>query len=351
MKSVLIEEHGGLDKLLLLDRPCPQPGSGEVLVRVKAMALNHLDLWVRKGVPGHRFPLPIIPGCDGAGSVESIGEEVSENWLGQEVMLAPGISCGECSRCLSGEDQLCSGYGILGETRDGTCASHVSVPVASLIPKPPGVSWAQGAAFPLTALTAWTMLTHKARLKPGDNLLVIAAGSGVGSMAVQMGSLLGARVLATAGSAEKRQKALELGADVVIDHRTENWSDQIKDLTSGGADVVFENVGAATWKNSLRSVAWGGRIVTCGATTGGDVDLNLKALFFKNIEILGSTMGPRSDLHRLVKLLARGRLRTIVGKIFPLEKIQEAHSYLESREVFGKVVVTPQEITDQNAAL
>ena len=340
MTAALVEEHGGPEKLLLVQRPVPQPAAGEVLVEIKAMALNHLDLWVRRGVSGHRFPLPIIPGCDGAGIVVSVGDGVDEKVVGDEVVLAPGVSCGRCQGCLRGDDHLCGNYGILGETRDGTCASFVTVPASNLIRKPTGISWEEAAAFPLVALTSWTMLTRKARLKAGETLLVIAAGSGVGSMAVQMGNILGARVLATAGSEKKRSKAKELGAEVTIDHSNEDWGREVKKLTaSKGADVVFENVGSATWKNSMRSVARGGRIVTCGATTGGEVSLDLKALFFKNIAIFGSTMGRRGDLHSLTRLQERGLLKAIVADTFPLEKIHEAHARLESRDVFGKVVV------------
>ena len=340
MLCARVRNHGGPDNLLLEQTDVPQPSAGEVRVRLKAAALNHLDLWVRKGVPGHQFPLPLIPGCDGAGIVEAVGPGVSDQQIGTEGVLAPGISCGECDRCLAGNDMLCAGYGILGETRDGTCAEAIIVPQAQLLPRPEGISWNESAAFCLSALTAWSML-QKAQLEAGETLLVIAGASGVGTMAIQMGVLLGARVIATGSTEAKRELALQLGASDSIDSTDETWWRSVKELTGGaGADVVFENVGAATWEGSNRSLAWGGRIVTCGATSGSEVTVELKRLFFKNQQIIGSTMGKRQDLVGLLELLQNGKLTCVIDSVHSLEDLHEAHRRMEQRESAGKIVIS-----------
>ncbi|MGE4632790.1 MAG: zinc-binding dehydrogenase [Planctomycetota bacterium] len=340
MLCARVREHGGPDQLLIETTDVPEPGPGEVRVRLKAAALNHLDLWVRKGVDGHQFPLPLIPGCDGAGIVEAIGEGVAPTHLESEVVLAPGLSCGVCVRCAAGDDMLCSEYGILGETRDGTCAEAVVVPEAQLLARPAGISWHECAAFPLSALTAWSML-QKAQLKRGETLLVIAGASGVGTMAIQMGTLLGARVVATGSTESKRTLAEQLGASETIDSTDETWWRSLKKITSGaGADVIFENVGETTWESSLRSLAWGGRIVTCGATSGSNVSIDLKRLFFKNQQIIGSTMGRRQDLHRLLKLQQQEQLRSVIDSVYTLEDLHAAHQRMEQRESAGKIVIS-----------
>ena len=342
MRAIRIEAHGGLDALRATEVPRPNPGPGEVLVEVRAAGLNHLDLWVRKGVPGHQFPLPLIPGCDGAGIVKALGEGTQRAEIGDEVILAPGLSCGVCERCLSGRDPFCSKYGILGETRDGTCAEFVCVPEANLIPKPKRTPWDEAGCFALVALTAWTMLTDRARLGPGETVLILAGGSGVGSLGIQIAKFLGARVVATAGGAEKCARVAALGADEVIDHSEASISEAVKRWTSGrGVDVVFEHVGAATWDESLKSLAWGGRLVTCGATTGAEARVHLRRLFFKNQSILGSTMGPRSHLFPLVDLFEQRILTPVLSETLSLTELPEAHRRLEAREVFGKLVVTP----------
>jgi NADPH:quinone reductase-like Zn-dependent oxidoreductase len=341
MHCARVRDHGDADQLLLEQTPVPEPASGEVRVRLMASALNHLDLWVRKGVAGHRFPLPLIPGCDGAGIVEACGDGVAPRWQGREVVLIPGICCGECRRCLAGDDMLCPDYGILGETRDGTCAETIVVPECQLLEKPEGVSWQQAAALPLSSLTAYSMLV-KAQLNPGETLLVIAAGSGVGTMAIQLGLLMGARVLATGSTGEKRSRALDLGAEHAIDPSDPQWARQVKELTAGeGADVVFENVGEATFQNSLLALAKGGRLVTCGATTGSQVTVELKRLFFKNQQIIGSTMGRREDLTRLLSLQQQGKIHAVIDSEFPLQELHAAHQRMESRNSFGKIVITP----------
>ncbi len=339
MLCARVRKHGGPENLLLEQDEIQEPQAGEVRVRLKAAALNHLDLWVRKGVPGHHFPLPMIPGCDGAGVVEAVGEGVSSDLIGQEVVLAPGLSCGNCQRCFEGDDMLCRHYGILGETRDGTCAETILVPQAQLLPRPARISWHESAAFSLSALTAWSML-QKANLRRGETLLVIAGASGVGTMAIQLGVLLGATVIATGSTSAKRELAQRLGACQTIDSTGNSWWKAVKESTDGsGADVVFENVGAATWEGSTRSLAWGGRIVTCGATSGSEVAVELKRLFFKNQQIIGSTMGRKKDLIRLLKLLESGKLNCVIDSVYSIEDLHAAHQRMEQRESAGKIVI------------
>ena len=340
MRAVRIEEHGGLDQLAVTEVDTPHPGPGEVLVEIRTAGLNHLDTWVRRGVPGHTFPLPLIPGCDGAGIVRALGPATKRAELGAEVILAPGLSCGACAACARGDDMLCSRYGILGETRDGTCAEYVVVPEANLLPKPAAIEWERAGCFALVALTAWTMVVDRARLRSGETLLVLAGGSGVGSTAIQIGKHLGCRVIATAGGDEKCQRLPEIGADAAIDHSAGPFSDRVLELTDGrGVDVVVEHVGESTWEQSLRCLAWGGRLVTCGATTGARAEIHLRRLFFKNQAILGSTMGPRGNLHTLLPLLERDRVSPILAATYPLDQLAEAHRRIEARELFGKVAI------------
>ncbi len=343
MNAVVVRAHGGLERLELEDRPSPGPAPGEVRVRVMAAGVNHLDLWVRRGVPGHRFPLPLVLGSDASGVVDEIGEGVRNVQIGQDVVVLPGVSCGVCRRCLSGEDFLCRHYAILGEARDGTCAEFVVVPAANVAAKPGNLSFAEAATIALVFQTAWSMLVRKARLGAGESILVQAGASGVGSAAIQIARLLGAApILTTASSHEKRERALELGADHAIDYTTEDFVERVRDLTGGrGVDVVFEHVGKATFEGSVRSLARGGRLVTCGATTGSDVELSLRRLFFKNLQVLGSTMGSKADVMRILGLFEHGRFKTVLSRRLPLAEIREAHRLLEQREVFGKIVVEP----------
>ena len=339
MNRVCIREHGGLETLRFDTAPIPQPGPGEAIVKLKTMALNHLDLWVRRGVEGHRFPLPLIPGCDGAGIVHEIGPGIDEVWNNREVLLSPGFSCGECHFCRTDRDPLCRGYGILGETCDGTCAEYVKVRIEQCLPKPPAASWEEAAAFPLSSLTSASMI-EKAALQSEETLLVIAGTSGVGSMAIQLGKLRECRVIATASTEEKRLAALKLGADHVIDPNSEEWWKEIKALTNGtGADVIFENVGESTWSQSLLALGIGGRLTTCGATTGSSVPIELKRLFFKNQQIIGSTMGPLSLLQQLLEPFAARKLVPLIDSVYPFDQLAEAHKRMESRQSVGKIVL------------
>ena len=341
MRAVCVREHGGLDALELIDRNRVTPGPMELRVQIHCAALNHLDLWVRRGVPGHRFPLPLVLGSDGAGVVLDCGPGVSDLEPGQRVVCFPATSCGHCERCLAGQDQFCRQYKILGEARDGVLAEEVVLPRANVHPIPESLGMEEAAAFPLTFLTAWTMLRRRAKLEAGETVLIQAAGSGVSSAGIQIAKLIGARVLATTGGSLKAACARDLGADEVIDYETEDFVARVKELTQGrGVQVVFDHVGAKTFAGSLRCLAWGGRYVTCGATTGPKVDLHLNALFFKSLSILGSTMGSKGDLCRILDLVVAGKLKPVIGKVLQgLEQVREGHRLLEERKVFGKVVI------------
>jgi NADPH:quinone reductase-like Zn-dependent oxidoreductase len=342
MKAVIVREHGGLDALLLEDLPTPEPGPGQVRVRVEACAVNHLDLWVRKGVPGARFPLPLIPGNDVAGTVDALGPGVEDLRVGAEIVVQPGLSCGHCEACFGGRDHHCRSYGILGEHRHGGYAQFVVVPRANIAPKPAQLGFAEAAAMPLTFLTAWTMLVDRAKLQTGEWVLVQAAGSGVSSAAIQIAALHQARIIATAGSEAKLQKAKELGAEFTLDHRAVDVTREVRAITSGrGVDVVVDHVGAETFEAGLRSLAWQGRFVTCGATTGAEARVNLRHLFFKSLSILGSTMGPKSTVLRVLELAERGLLKPVIDRKLPLAQAAEAHRLIEERQVFGKVVLIP----------
>lgn len=339
MQAVLIREHGGIDRLERTDVPPPSDPTLAV-VDVRAVALNHLDVWVRRGVPGHEFPLPLIPGSEVSGVVRSLPPGVTEWKQGDEVIVAPGYSCGRCVACLSGNDPLCRHFGIWGENASGGLAEQMGVPVRNLLRKPAALSFEEAAALPLDFLTAWHMLVARAALRPGETVLVQAGGSGVGSAAIQIAKLWGATVFTTAGSPPKAEKARRLGADEVILYRDVDFAAEVRRLTGKrGVDVVFEHVGADTFERSLRVLAKGGRLVTCGATAGADVSINLRLVFFKLLSILGSTMGSLAELHEILRHVEAGRLRPVVGAVLPWERVGEGHRMLENREVFGKVVL------------
>jgi NADPH:quinone reductase-like Zn-dependent oxidoreductase len=342
LRCVVVREHGGLERLLFEERAAPDPGPGEARVKVKAAALNHLDIWVRRGVPGHKFPLPMIPGCDLSGTVDAVGPGVRGLEVGAEVVAAPGISCGACAPCSRGDDHLCRHYGILGETRDGGCAEHAVVPAANLLPAPKGIPLEHAASIPLVFLTAWHMVVERARVRPGDEILVHAAGSGVSSAAIQIAKLWGARVYTTVGAASKVEKARALGADEVILYRDADFAAEVRRLTGKrGVDVVIDHVGPDTFDRNVRSLAKGGRLVMCGSTSGFEIKTDPRFVFFKNLSILGSTMGSRGELHEVLKLVGQGLLRPVVDAVLPMAEVREAHRRLEAREVFGKIVLVP----------
>jgi NADPH:quinone reductase-like Zn-dependent oxidoreductase len=337
MKAILIREHGGVDKLTMTDLPDPTAGPGEAVVRVRAVALNHLDIWLRRGVPGHTFPLPMIPGSEVAGVIESVDDP---RWqAGDEVIVAPGYSCGLCVACLSGNDPLCRQFGIFGETVSGGAAEKIAVPVRNLIRKPASLSFAKAAAIPLDMLTAWHMLIARAQLRPGETVLVQAGGSGVGSAAIQIAKLWGATVYTTTSTSEKASRAKALGADETILYTEVDFLDEVRRLTKKrGVDIVFEHVGGETFERSLRALAKGGRLVTCGSTSGGEVTVNLRLVFFKLLSILGSTMGSLAELHEIMKFVEAGKLHPVIDRVLPLSEVAEGHRILEAREAFGKIV-------------
>jgi len=340
MKAIIFHQHGAPEVLKYKDAPEPSIRPNEVIVRVKACALNHLDLWVRRGIPGVPIPLPHIPGSDVSGEIVQIGADVTVVRVGQKVVLAPGVTCGKCAACISGQDNRCRQFTNLGYLIDGGCAEFVRAPEVNCLPYPENLSFEEAASIPLVFQTAWHMLVARAELQPGEDILVLGAGSGVGSAAIQIAKFLGARVLATASTDEKVQKAKQLGADHFINHKTQKIRDEVHRITNKrGVDIVFEHVGTATWDDSLASLAAGGRLVTCGATTGYDAKVDLRFLFSRQLSLLGSYMGTKSELHTVIKLVTAGHLRPIVDRVFPLAEAAAAHAYLESSSQFGKVVL------------
>jgi len=341
MKAIVIPKHGGPEVLEYQDVPEPEPRAGEVLVRVRACALNYLDLWSRRGLPGIQFPLPLIPGSDIAGEIAAVGAGVQRVHTGDKVVLSPGVSCGQCAACSAGNDNQCRQYALIGYKRNGGCAEYVVAPEVNALPMPEGLSFEEAAAVPLVFLTAWHMLIARAQLKPGENVLVLGAGSGVGSAAIQIAKLVGARVIATAGDAAKFDKARALGADEMIDHSEQDITEETRRLTGRrGVDVVFEHVGQATWEESVKSLATGGRLVTCGATTGGAGQTDLRLLFGRQLSLLGSYMGSRGELYHVLKLVGEKKLRPVVDRVLPLAEARAAHEVMERREQFGKVVLS-----------
>ncbi len=341
MKALVIKAHGGPEVLGFEERAKPVPQADEALVRVAAAGLNHLDLWVRKGVPGHKFPLPLVPGCDGAGTVEAVGALVTDVKPGDRVALSPGFVPRFSTEALNGQHNLAHDYGIFGETRDGTCAEYITVPARNLLPMPAGMSFTDAAAIPLAALTAHHMLCERARVAPGHDVVIWAAGSGVSVYAIQIAKLAGARVIAIAGGAEKAAKALELGAHVAIDRTTQDPAAVVRELTARrGADIVIDHVGEATFGTSLKMLARGGAVVTCGATSGPKLEADLRLIFFKSLSILGSTMGGMGEMRQVWALACRGQIRPVVHSVLPFAQAAQAHALLESRSVFGKVVLS-----------
>src|SRR3984893_16972076 len=340
MKAILFHKHGGPEVLQYTDAATPSVRANEVLVRVRSCALNHLDLWVRAGLPHVAIPLPHIPGSDVAGEIAKIGSEVTTVRVGQKGVLEALVSCGKCPACVAGLDNRCRKATNLGYMIDGGCAEFVRVPEVNCLPYPENLSFEEAAAVPLAFQTAWHMLVDRAQLQPGEDVLILGAGSGVGSAAIQVAKFLGARVITTAGSDAKLEKARHLGADHGINHKTQKIRGEVRRITNKrGVDVVFEHVGTATWDDSLASLALAGRLVTCGNTTGYDAKIDLRFLFSRQLSLLGSYMGVKTELHTVMNLIAAGRLKPVVDRTFPLAEAVAAHAYLESGQQFGKVVL------------
>ncbi len=342
MRAVAMRAHGGPEVVEILEVPEPTAGPGQALVRVKAAALNHLDVWVRQGWPGLSLHFPHVFGSDVAGVVAAIGSGV-EGWkVGDEVVVNPALGCGRCERCLGGAENLCRHFAILGEHVPGGQAEWLVVPARNLCAKPGRLTFEEAAAVPLTFMTAWHALVVRAALRPGETILIHAAGSGVGVAAVQIARLLGARVIATAGSPAKLEKARALGADEGIDYERQDFLAEVKRLTGRrGVDVVFEHVGKKTWEKSLLAAGIGGRIVTVGATTGHDPLTDLRHVFFRQLSVLGSTMGTAADLLQVLAFVERGTLRPVIDRVLPLADARAAQGLLADRAQFGKIVLTP----------
>jgi NADPH:quinone reductase-like Zn-dependent oxidoreductase len=342
VKAAIFKQHGGPEVLEYADVPDPRIRADEVLIEVKACALNHLDIFVRGGLPGIEIPLPHILGNDIAGVVREVGELVTWAKRGDEVMVNPGVSCGHCDACLSGEDNLCREYDIMGYRRNGGYAELVAVPGVNIVPKPPELSWEEAAALPLVTVTAWHMLVTRVNVQPGETVLVHAAGSGVGSIAIQIAKLRGARVITTASTGEKLEKARELGADEAINYTQADWPKEVRRLTDRkGVDVVVEHTGAATWPGSISSLKNNGRLVTCGATSGYDARTDLRQVFYRHLNILGSFMGSKAELLEALKFVREGKIRAVVDRVLPLSEARQAHEVIENRAQFGKVVLKP----------
>ena len=340
MKAVRIHQFGGPDVLTYEEIPDPQPRKDEVLVRIRACAMNHLDVWVRKGLPGVK--LPHILGSDIAGEVVEAGEYLSGFKAGQRVLLSPMHYCGRCAKCVTGLQNQCREFTVVGNGVDGGDCELIAAPATNVIPIPDSLDFNQAASVPLVFVTAWHMLVGRAGIRPGQTVLVLGAGSGVGIAAIQIAKFFHCRVITTAGDEAKLQKGRELGADYGIDHYKQKISEEVRKITNkAGVDIVVEHVGVATWDESIRSLKNGGTLVTCGATTGQSVGIDLRHLFSRQLTLLGSYMGTMGELHEVLGHIFAGRLKPVVDRIFPLSEIRAAHEYLEKSQMFGKVVLNP----------
>jgi NADPH:quinone reductase-like Zn-dependent oxidoreductase len=340
MKAVRIHQFGGPEVLTYEDVPDPQPRKDQILIRVRACALNHLDIWVRKGLPGVK--LPHILGSDIAGEIVEVGEYITGYKSGQRVLLAPMHFCGRCAKCVAGLQNQCPEFSVLGNAVDGGNCELIAVPASNVIPIPDSLDFNQAASVPLVFLTAWHMLVGRAAVRPGQTVLVLGASSGVGIAAIQIAKLFDCRVITTAGNEAKLEKARALGADFGIDHYKQRISEEVRKITNKqGVDIVIEHVGAATWDESLKSLKPAGTLVTCGATTGPNVGIDLRFVYSRQLSLLGSYMGTMGELHEVLGHVFAGRVKPVVDRVFPLQEIRAAHEYLEKSQMFGKIVVTP----------
>jgi NADPH:quinone reductase-like Zn-dependent oxidoreductase len=340
MKAVRIHQFGGPEVLTYEDVPDPQLRKDQVLVRVRACALNHLDVWVRKGLPGVK--LPHILGSDIAGEIVEVGEYVGEFKAAQRVLLAPMFFCGHCAKCVAGVQNQCREFAVLGNGVDGGNCELIAVSAENVIPIPDSLGFDDAASVPLVFLTAWAMLVGRAHIRPGQTVLVLGASSGVGIAAIQIAKLFRCRVITTAGDEAKLAKGRELGADYGINHYQQKISEEVRKITNKeGADIVIEHVGAATWDESVKSLKRGGTLVTCGATTGPNVGIDLRHLFARQLSLLGSYMGTMGELHEVLGHVFAGRLKPVLDRTYPLSEIRAAHERLEKSQMFGKIVVNP----------
>jgi NADPH:quinone reductase-like Zn-dependent oxidoreductase len=340
MKAIRFHQFGGPEVLKYEDVSEPALREDYVLVRVRACALNHLDLWVRKGLPGVK--LPHINGSDVAGEVARVGSYIKDLAPGTRILLSPMVFCNHCEYCVSGQQNLCRQFSVLGSLVDGGNAEYIAVPRVNVIPIPDHLSFDDAASVPLVFVTAWHMLVTRARIQPGQTVLVLGASSGVGTAAIQIAKFFHATVITTAGDERKLEKARELGADYTINHYQQKISDEVRRITSkAGVDIVFEHVGQATWGESMKSLKPSGTIVTCGATTGYEASFDLRFLFARQLSFLGSFMGTMGELHAVLKHVFSGELKPVVDRTFPLKDTAAAHEYLQKSQMFGKVVLNP----------
>jgi NADPH:quinone reductase-like Zn-dependent oxidoreductase len=340
MKAVYLEEHGGPEVLRMGDLDDPTPGHDDVVIDVRATSLNHLDLFVRRGAPGIKVPLPHVLGSDASGVVSALGDGVDDVKIGDRVLVDPTLTCGRCETCARGDGTLCSHFGVVGEHGWGGYAEKLVVPSKNVIRIPDDLSWETAAAVPLVFVTAWRMMITRGRLKPGEDVLILGAAAGVGIACIQIAKLTGARVFAAAAGSEKLELCRSLGADVLIDYHKEDFVKRVREETGDrGVHVCVDYVGRETWSKTLRVVTGGGRVLTCGATTGYDTQTDLRHVFYRQLEIIGSTMGPKSDLMAALKYVFRGDMKPAIGKVMPLDKVADAHRLMEARRVLGKVVI------------
>jgi len=342
MKAVVFDRFGGPGVLEPRDVPDPAIRADEALVRVRACGVNHLDLWVRQGLRGLDVEMPHILGNDIVGEIEAVGAAVRHLKPGEKTLVLPTLSDGVCAACMAGNDNLCRQYDVLGRRRNGGYAEKVAVPAVNCLPFPGNLAWEEAAAVPLVFLTAWHMLVGRAQVKPGEDVLVIGAGSGVGSAAVQIARLWGARVIATAGSPDKLERARALGAHELIDHSREDITERARALTGKkGVEVAIEHVGGAVFEHAVGSLARDGRLVTCGATIGGKVTLDVNLLFGRHLSLMGSWMGRRAELVEVLTFVRDGKLKPVVDAVMPLAEARRAHERIEARKQFGKIVLVP----------
>jgi len=342
MQAVLYREHGDRSVIDYGEYPDPAPGDDEVLVDVKATAMNHLDVWTRGGLPGLDLELPHVPGSDMSGEVLEVGDRVTRFEPGDRVALAAGVWCGECEFCRHGEYAMCVDFEIIGEHSQGVQSEHAAIPEANLVPVPEGVAWETAAAVPLVFQTAWRMLINRAELREGETVLVLGASGGVGHAAVQIAANAGAEVFATASTEEKLQYARELGADVTIDYTEVDFAEAVRERTDGrGVDVVLDHIAGETWDKSLRSLRKGGRLVTCGATGGFRPETHVNRIFGNQLRIIGSTMANPGEVDDVLSLVWDGTFQPRIRAVLPMSEAPRAHEMLEEREGFGKVVLVP----------
>lgn len=340
MKAIAITAHGGIESVQYMDVERPTLGPREVLIETQAVALNHLDIWVRNGLPGAKLGMPHVLGADGAGLVAEVGAEVSRVQVGERVLINPGLNCGVCEFCQAGEQSLCATFGIMGETCPGTFAEYFKVPQDNVHPVPEGFSWEEAAAFPLVFVTAWRMLISKAQIKPGEDILILGIGGGVSTAALQMAKSLGLRAFVTSSSDEKLQQATKLGADAVINYKTQDFAREVRNLTDRrGVDIVVDSVGGDSYAKSLASLVKGGRLVTCGATAGPRPQTDLQRIFWNQLSVFGSTMGNVREFAEMLNFVRKRGVKPVIDQVFPLSDGAKALARMEEGKQFGKIVL------------